>query len=371
MSTLALSAPPRAGMDVLRALPERLARSGYGEFYASFNPAAPRRADWAAHRGDLLDDDLGALVDLFLLSQPVEEERLEARLGDLIEGLLDVRVLVRTGDGRLTTPDLVLLVVFGNWLLCQRPQVNPTLYFGDDSVALLLRLLPKPGGRCLDLCSGPGIQSLHCSRFARTVTAVEVNPVAAALARLNMILNQRDDRVRVHCGSLYEPVRGELFDTIVANPPLLPFPESIAYPFVGHGGEDGMRVTWRIMEGLPDALAPEGTAHLIGTCLSDGLLPLCADALAGWSGRVGMDTSITVLAHHHLRPGTEYFDGLATTAALSAGLKVEEVVSHFLDSLRAQDADHLCAYTLHVTPGAGRFRVRDLSRDGTPGLWYV
>lgn len=177
-------------------------------------------------------------------------------------------------------------------------------------MALLLRLRPKRYGRCLDLCAGAGVQALHCSLFASTVAAVEINPKAADLARINALMNGREKIVSVYNGDLLEPVRGQVFDTIVANPPLLPFPEEVPYPFVGHGGADGIRIVRRILHELPSALAIDGTAQLIGTCLSKGKRPLIVDELDRWASHTCMDVLMTVTSLQPLVPGTACFDGL-------------------------------------------------------------
>lgn len=362
-----------AGDDTaaLRELPMRLARAGYGEYYASFNPLAPRLHNWMAHCHEA-SDHLRPLIELFLLALPVARASIAKTLGDLIEPLCRLGLLVddRT-DGYLTTPGLVLHPVLNLWLFCQKPQINPTLYFGDDSMALLTRLRPQLGGRCLDLCAGPGIQALHCSFLSSSVTAVEINPLAAGLAQVNIAMNGRESVVRVYCGNLYEPVVGHVFDTVVANPPLLPCPDHITYPFVGHGGPDGLKITWRILRGLPAFLAPGGIAQLIGTCLSDGILPLCTDALAAWADEEGMDILMTVTAHHPLSPGSPFFEGLVFTAATAGGLDKAQVISAYKELMISQRASHLCAYFLHVTHGTGKLQLQDLAPEYSTGLWYV
>ena len=143
-------------------------------------------------------DDLKSLVDLFLLNLPVEAQSVASLLHNLQDPLLELGLLRFRLDGRLELSDLILIPVLGLWLFCQRPQMNPTLYYGDDSMALLQRLCPHRGGRSLDLCSGPGVQALYSALYAAHVDAVEVNPSAAALGRLNAEMNQCQDKVSVY-----------------------------------------------------------------------------------------------------------------------------------------------------------------------------
>lgn len=354
----------------LRELPGALSRSGFGEFCASFNPLAPRPFYWASRRSDA-PPRIRALVDLFVLGQPVEGGNVDEALNLLIEPLLKLKLLVTLSDGRLATPGLSLLPVFGHWLFFQRPALRPSLYFGDDSLALFSRLRPPRNGVCLDLCAGPGIQSLQCSAFARKVIAVEVNPVAAALAEVNSVLNGREDIIEVRCGSLYEPVPEREFDAIIANPPLVPFPEELPYPFVGHGGTDGMQVMWRILDGVPAALAPGGTAQFIGTCLSDGISPLITRDLRRWAERADCSVILTVTSHQPLSLGTEYFDGLIFTACAGRELEPGKVANAVREWLAEQGASHLAFYYLLVTLGGGHLEVLDLSRNDTNGGWYI
>ena len=218
----------------LGKLGEELSRLGYSEFFACFNLLTPRLARWRTYRG-CAPDRLKSLIDLFLINESVERDSLPDSIQSLLPGMTANGIVLEGKNGTLTTAGLVVLPILGNWLICQPPQPNPMLYFGDDSIGLLTRIMPRPRGDCLDLCAGPGIQALHSARFARHVTAVELDPAAASLARLNARLNRVTDQIEVLQGDLYKPVAGRRFDTITANPPLLPYPENLPYPFVGYG----------------------------------------------------------------------------------------------------------------------------------------
>jgi len=359
-----------AGEDALQTLVWRLSRLGYADFMSSFNPLSIQMQRIAYFLNDA-PLSLRPLIRLFLLSESVECEILQPYIGDLVAKLVECGVLSLVDSDKVKTPNLVLLFVVGKWLFCQRQQVNPTLYFGDDSLALMLRLRPKRGGRCLDLCAGPGIQSLHCAAFVDSVVAVEINPVAASLATLNIVMNQYQNKIVVFCGDLYNAIPDHTYDTIVANPPLLPFPNDIRYPFVGHGGNDGLNVTRRILQGLPQALSANGMAQLIGATLSDGILPFFVDELRQWGRDSQMDIVLTITSHHLLQPGSVYFDGLVATATTTTELDYQSVSEAYSESLHAQGATHLCLYFLTVLRGDGKLSVIDVSRDTNLGLWYV
>ncbi len=116
--------------------------------------------------------------------------------------------------------------------------------------------LPLPGaGRVLDLCSGTGIGALALARGAEEVWAVDITERCTLFAEFNARLNGVHN-IRILCGDLYEPLHERQFDLIVAHPPYVP---SDADEFVFRdGGADGERIVRRILEGLPDHLAPGG-----------------------------------------------------------------------------------------------------------------
>lgn len=358
----------KASVGTLGSLVERLASIGLQEYAAVFDPMRPSQVSSDGFL-EVLPGRLRTVATLFLLGNPVDEDDAVAVLGDLVPDLINAGIL-RRSDHRISTSDLVLHHRFGYWLFTEKPRVSMSLYFGDDSMALLARLAPPPSGNALDLCGGPGIQSLHLSSFVKSVTLVEINPVAAALARVNSVMNLRQESVRVICGDLYKPIGQERFNIICANPPLLPFPSEIPYPFVGHGGDDGLRVTRRILAGLPSALHESGRAQLIGSCLGDGMLPLCLDELQLWSEKSCMTTIMTTLRHIPISPGSVYFEGLVDTAAAATRGNREAVASAFERSLSRQGATSLCLYYLHVTHGYGRFDLIDLADDEQPGFWF-
>ena len=97
----------------------------------------------------------------------------------------------------------------------------------------------RPVGRALDLGTGCGVQSLHLSTHADDVVATDVNARALAITAFNAALNDLDLDLRA--GSLWDPVSGETFDLITANPPFVISPATERH---------GERLTYRD-SGLP------------------------------------------------------------------------------------------------------------------------
>lgn len=78
------------------------------------------------------------------------------------------------------------------------------------------------GESVLDVFSGSGYQGIAVARAAARVVCVDHSPAAVACARGNAVLNGVAEKVDVRCGDLFEPVINEMFDVVIANPPLIP-----------------------------------------------------------------------------------------------------------------------------------------------------
>jgi methylase of polypeptide subunit release factors len=149
---------------------------------------------------------------------------------------------------------------FDRWAL-HVPYGDPVYPPSSDSL-MLRDAIPVPAGcKILDLCTGSGIQALQCSAVAERIVAVDVNPRAAAMVRLNAHLNGLEN-IEARVGDLYAPVAGKSFDLIIANPPFVASPYATA-PSYHSGGPTGDRVLRRIVAGLGGHLRPGGRAVAI------------------------------------------------------------------------------------------------------------
>ena len=349
-----------------------LERTGYAELCSSFNPLKPRPSSWANARDCLTSRTLLRFLDLLLLGKVVDKGRFSDTELVLLAPLVDHGLMFDDGDS-LRTNDLCLYVVLGIWTFFELPKPDPKIYYGDDSFALLNRLRPLAGGDTLDLCAGPGIQSLYCARLANTVTSVEINPFAAAIAMINREMNGARNW-EILTGDLYRALPTDrCFDHVVCNPPLLPFPEDESYPFVGNGGIDGWKVAWQVLDGLPQRLRAGGRAQLIGTTLGDGVVPMIAEPLRRWAADNAMDCQLVVVAQRELARDSPWFEGLAYSSAASSGRPIAMVRDRFQRFLTDQAATHLVSHYLHVSHGAGELEIIDLFADEREAeeLWYV
>lgn len=137
-------------------------------------------------------------------------------------------------------------------------------------LALALTRPHAMSGAALDLCTGSGCVAIAFARHRPTwqVTAVELEPGAAALARENALRLGAWNALRVAEGDLFAPLAPEeRFDLVLGNPPYVPDEEiaSLAVDVRDHeprralaGGPDGLELIRRIVAEAPDHLHPGG-----------------------------------------------------------------------------------------------------------------
>ena len=129
-------------------------------------------------------------------------------------------------------------------------------------------------GRMLDLCTGSGCVAIAFAKDRPTwrVTAVDLSPEAAALARENARRAGVVHNLGVLNGDLFAPLpQAARFELITANPPYIPsgdiagldvdvrdFEPRLALD----GGEDGLMVTRRLLGQAPRYLVPGGLLAL-------------------------------------------------------------------------------------------------------------
>jgi hypothetical protein len=154
---------------------------------------------------------------------------------------------------------------------------------------------------------------------------VDINSRAACCTRFNAQASGAAN-VEVLVGNLFQPVRGERFDLITANPPFVPSPmDTLGFRDGGRSGEDVQR---RIVEGLPQHLAPGGVAQIV-TELGERDDQSIADRLRGWLGDAPMDILILRLRVHsaanyaigHAQGDYDFGDFLDSVHDWSANLK--------------------------------------------------
>ncbi len=291
--------------------------AGYRTFHLAFGDGNHRVADWERHL-PRLEDPLRGLVELFLLRRMLDARRVRALLGDEVTtALVAEQILVEAGGDIWS--DRLLLICFRSILFFHEIERDPRVYFGSDSIALGLYQTPTPGGVSLDLCSGSAIQAMIAAQHGRKAYACEINPRAAAVARVNVALNGLEDKVEVINRSLedYAAEVKEPLDLVTFNPPLLPVPGLLRYPFVGDGGGDALDVSRRALQLYLPRLAPGGAIEFIGCGLGRDGEPTFVDDVTAIMSEHGARTHAHLLGHALLQRGDQFYDSIVHTAALN------------------------------------------------------
>ena len=209
-------------------------------------------------------DELAVLLRLFLLGVPVDLKR----VGDLLsmqlrERLAGVGLLVVDGDevhgaARLVPHDELLIASDHADLAHGHADHVPGVH--RPSVALAHLTVRSAGERALDVGTGNGIQAILLAEHAERVVATDVNARALSYAAFNAALNGAGN-IELKQGSFFEPVEGELFDLVVANPPYVVSPES-AWLF-RDGGLRGDAVSEQVVRAAPAVLAQGAFASVL------------------------------------------------------------------------------------------------------------
>lgn len=141
------------------------------------------------------------------------------------------------------------------------PGPNHVLGVGRASRSLLDISPTSAVDSVLDLGAGCGIQSL-AQADAKSIVATDVHNRALLFAQATFAANGFN-QAETREGSWFEPVSGQKFDRIVANPPFV-----VGLPNVEHVYRDsGLNLdgaTELMLRGLADHLTDGGTAHLLG-----------------------------------------------------------------------------------------------------------
>jgi methylase of polypeptide subunit release factors len=233
--------------------------------------ALARQESVPARRAAAGPSPLAVLVRLFLLGDRVEPDEAAAvlplepaeRLGLVaaVAGGVRARLDARPhDDGFYVVSDL------SSGLDGDVRPVPPdhVLGIGGASVSLANLTVRAPVDRALDLGTGCGVQALHLTRHARSVTATDVLSRALALTRLGAGLS--DVRLDLRHGSLFEPVAGERFDLIVSNPPFVIGGGSAggdAHRTYRDGGLPGDELCRRLVQAAPEHLTEGGWCQVL------------------------------------------------------------------------------------------------------------
>lgn len=202
------------------------------------------------------------LVRLFFLGQSVPRTEAHAAFEPMpVEPLIEIGLLESIDDSlcsrAMLVPldDLFVAYDFPMEVTGEPEPRDYVLGVGRASITLANLTVRRQNEVVLDLGTGSGCQALLAASHAAKVIGTDVNPRALSFADFNSRLNGITNFERRQ-GSLYETVRDEKFDLIIANPPFVISPSlDLVYRDSGMVGDE---VSRRVIEGAAGLLREGG-----------------------------------------------------------------------------------------------------------------
>ena len=194
--------------------------------------------------------------------------------------------------------------------LIPRPETELLVDAAVAEVSMRLTASPRPSGapalRVADVGTGSGaiaiavLAALRTRRMAEhvMVVATDVSAAALDLARENAVGHGLADRMVFVEADLLPPVVDPPYAVVCANLPyvataqleLLARDLSFEPRTALDGGPDGLALVRRLLDLLPDALAPDGVAYLeIGADQGETVAAAVSHQLPGWGCAVQAD----------------------------------------------------------------------------------
>jgi ribosomal protein L3 glutamine methyltransferase len=236
-----------------------------------------RSAGLAHGHGATSAVDEAAFIILESLKLPVDDINpwLEAKLlqseRDELTRLIDARVTTRKPAAYL----LKRTYMHGVPFYVDERVIIPRSYIGElmvkglfDEAGLGFDLEPENVWSVLDLCTGSGcLAILAANTFHNaSIDAADLSSDALEVAKINLKEHELEDRITLHHGNLFTPLKDQKFDLIITNPPYVAtaevdaFPAEYAHePRMAHvGGEDGFELVRAIIRQAPKHLNKGG-----------------------------------------------------------------------------------------------------------------
>jgi methylase of polypeptide subunit release factors len=239
-------------------------------------------------------DPLATLIRLFVCGQTEPEPAVRAALEPLpLADALRAGLVERVGAGIRQGIDLE---PYGDtwWVVSDvssgaRPgqplAPDHVLGVGGATTTLVGATVRRPVGSALDLGTGSGVQALHLSEHARSVTATDVSDRSLRFAATTSALNgQRWELLR---GDLVGPVAGRRFDLVVSNPPFVVGPGTTTHSY-RDSGRVGDGVGAELAAAAPHLLTEGGTMQYLANWLHVAGEDW-GERVAGWFAGTGLD----------------------------------------------------------------------------------
>ncbi len=264
------------------------------------------------------------------------------------------------------------IVPFGEVLVAhdldglRRPPREHVLGVGGATRTLAALTIRRPVARALDLGTGSGTQALLASGHVEHVVATDISERAAWFARVNAQLNERAN-IEVRVGDGFDPVRGETFDLVVANPPFVVSPDR-AFTFRDAGGSADA-ISRDVVREAAHHLGPGGVASiLVNWIVRDG------DEDTGppraWVAELPCDS---IIIHHDTLDPLRYANQWLMESSASAPAAYGRVLARWLRYYERIGARSIAsgAIVMRRTGGPSRVRVEKMTavaEEGGPQL---
>ena len=282
----------------------------------------------------LPQSDAGSAARFFVLHEPQTDATLRAWLGDASVDFLERMHAIVAVDGKRRS--LISISWFAGRLIAAdaraynavwpcEPQRDYVMPPGRDSLGLLHVAPRTRRAATLDLCCGPGTQTLAAAAYSDRVVGVDINPRAIRFAEVNAAANRIEHATFV-LGDLYEPLDDARFDAILANPPFVPWPDDADQLYFRGGGATGDDVIARILAGAVTSLEPDGALSLVADVADSATL---IDRIRTWQHQPRR--TLVLLEHRHEL--IEYAE--RHTAHYAAGAERDAMFSRLLTHLQS------------------------------------
>ena len=257
-----LSAPPPYWAQQLR---ERLSSHGYTE--DNIRPlqgpfTEPQQSLVALlHACERSKEPFALLARLWLMSQRVSRDGLEAILGDkLVAFLYDWGILAEQEEALGGSVDIHPCM--GRYFLTDRAiglqrDLQSVYHLGGDSYALAWLAPRMSFQRGLDLATGSGVHAVLAADHTAEVHAVDISQRAIDFATFNAICNGVKDKIQFYLGDIYQAIPDGRYAFILSNWPGGPPPDE-PMELYRSGGVDGEVLIRRMVQGMRERLEVGG-----------------------------------------------------------------------------------------------------------------
>lgn len=233
------------------------------------------------------------------------------------------------------------------------PQQNadPSVYVGEDSLHFVDWVSSaNPCTYALDLGAGSGISSVAISKLAKSVDAIEIDPVSCSAITITAALNGCESVNAVQADLTNGFQAMHKYDLIVGNTPGVPIPAGIAYSPAGNGGLDGLQISGAALSLSEELIATNGQIYLKFESIGDDAGPFSEKIVRDIVKRHGWSAQFI----QHSRIPIELRSAISTrwAAPLNSGKSESSLLSAFDMHAESMNATYFYTCSVIITANA-------------------